>query len=71
METIKKVNILNRVFLCVVCIITFVILFLFALNGRYYSLNDGAIVIDKWRKEAIRPGTQELPYIENGVDTKF
>lgn len=45
--------------------IAIIILYLIALNGRYERL-DKYIVIDKWKKEVIQCGTDELPFKKNG-----
>lgn len=46
-----------------------VLLILFALNGRYEIIANGW-VIDKWKKEAIHVGTDELPFKKNGEVVK-
>lgn len=42
-------------------------LYLFALNGRYIKYGDTGIY-DKWKNEAYTIGSEEIPYILNGVD---
>jgi hypothetical protein len=42
-----------------------IVLYLFVLNGRYERLGDWGY-IDKWKKEVILIGADELPIKENG-----
>lgn len=42
--------ILKRIFISFITIVFFVILYLFALNGRYYVLYNDTVVFDKWNK---------------------
>ncbi|NDW19428.1 hypothetical protein D0T53_10980 [Dysgonomonas sp. 216] len=46
-----------------------VILYLLALNGRYDRLAN-EVVLDKWKKEVIRIGSDELPLKYNGETIK-
>lgn len=61
---------LEYVFLSVLTVYLCVMLYLFALNGRYQSVGDRHIVLDKWKKEIISPGTDELPIVRNGDISK-
>lgn len=58
----KKQNIkyiLGFLFTIYVC----VMIYLFALNGRYERVANG-IVLDKWKKELLKGGSEHLPLKE-------
>lgn len=50
----------NLILKFIIGIFLSVILYLFALNGRYERLSD-ALILDKWKKEVVLIGTDELP----------
>lgn len=56
-------------FKCVILIVVVILLYLFALNGRYEYMT-GEAVLDKWKKEVVRAGSDELPTKYNGETIK-
>lgn len=64
----KLIN-FERILKTVFAIIIVIILYLFVLNGRYEYMT-GEAVLDKWKKEVIRAGTDELPVKYNGESVK-
>jgi uncharacterized membrane protein YqiK len=59
---------IRRISIGVCLIILLIIVYLFALNGRYAKYGNGNVVFDKWKKEAYIIGSKEIPVIKDGVD---
>lgn len=53
--------------ICISFLIFMILAYLFALNGRFIRYGDTGIY-DKWKNEAYSIGSEEIPYMYNGVD---
>ena len=67
MQTETKLS-LNQIIKYVFAVVVIVILYLIALNGRYESVGNGYVILDKWQKQTFVIGSTEFPVIRNGKE---